>query len=347
MRHYMAQGLKRDKCLSICGISKNQYYYKSIGRNRGRKPSEYTLQMIDNEFIRKSNDFVVSCIKSMFANPLVDYGYHRMTGALHLQGFRINHKKVYRLMKNARLLRAAKPRAAKTYVKYRVLCPKGALRLMEMDIKQVWLEGKGRYAYILTVIDVFTRVILHWQVGLSIKQAQVQKAWEEIIEQHLEPHGALAWEGHIEVRSDNGPQFCANKLRKFLKDNYFYQTFTHPYTPQENGHVESFHAILGDALRGQSFKSLQALKYQLVIFYKFYNYQRIHGSTLLLPPMTFWQQWKQGNILRIVVDLKRRKVKFKLKCPRYHLKIMESAGNMNQREVCSLNFEGSTPEKFK
>lgn len=53
----------------------------------------------------------------------------------------------------------------------------------------------------------------------------------------------MAWEIDIEIRSDNDPQFCAKKLQDFLKENHFLQTFTHPYTPQENGHIESFHAI--------------------------------------------------------------------------------------------------------
>jgi len=343
----LAQGLKRDCCLAICGISKNQFYYQSKGGKRGRKASTHTLQLVDNEWVERKNGEVVLSIKTLFKNPLVDYGYHRMTGALHLQGYQINHKKVYRLMKTANLLRPPKQRAAKNYVKYRILMPEGALRLMEMDIKQVWLGGANRYAYILTIIDVFSRVVLHWQAKLSIKQKQVREAWEQVIEQYLEPRGVLAWEGHIEIRSDNGPQFCAKDLRKFLKDNYFYQTFTHPYTPQENGHVESFHAILGDALRGKSFPQLSDLVAELEIFYPFYNYERIHGSMLLLPPMTFWEQWDKGNITRTVLDEKQRKVRFSLNVPRYQIKVVEPVGNASQREVLSLTLEGSMPDKVK
>ena len=46
--------------------------------------------------------------------------------------------------------------------------------LAEKDIKQVWLEGQGRYAYIPTVIDVFNRFVLHRAVGLQMKQADVK-----------------------------------------------------------------------------------------------------------------------------------------------------------------------------
>jgi len=232
------------------------------------------------------------------------------------------------------------------------LSPEAPLRLLEQDIKQVWLEGDGRYAYVLTIIDVFSRFVLHWSVGLQMKQAEVKKAWLAVIENWLEPLNVLAWEVDIEVRNDNGPQFSAINLQEFLRENSFNQTFTHPYTPQENGHVESFHAILGRDLAGKSFKRLADLIKDLDMFYLFYNYRRIHGSICKLPPALFWQQWNKNNIDRQVVDEKKRKVKFKLKIGRQFLQkfeptsVGEPAGNENQREVLSLIFEGSIPDKI-
>lgn len=353
--------MKRDKALSICGISKHQYYYQPAGGKPGRRPSKHTLRRVGGQARELPNEEVAAYIRKLFDNPLVDYGYHRMTGELTLAGFYINHKKVYRLMKGARLLQPKRERASKDYVKYRVVCPEGPLRLMEMDLKMVWIEGLRRYAYVLTILDVFTRVVLYWQAGFQMKQQQVQGAWAEVIENHLQPAGALAWEAHIEVRSDNGPQFCAEKLREFFKDNYLVQAFTHPYTPQENGHIESFHAILGRALEGQYFEGLPQLCGWLENFYDFYNRHRIHGSTVKLPPMVFAEQWGLGNIERKVVDEKTRKVRFSLKIPRQEVRKacpekraclgVEPADNGSRREVSSLGLEGldapSIPKKVQ
>lgn len=340
MCRYVSQGMKRDQALRICGLSKHQYYYRRRSGRRGRKASSSTPQLVEGQLIDRSNGEVVGCMVEVLSNPLADYGYHKMTGQLQLLGFYINHKKVYRLMKAARLLRPTKNRESKQYVKYRVLCPVGPLRLLEMDIKTVWLEGLRRYGYVLTILDVFTRVVLYWAVGFHMRQGEVQLAWTEVIQNHLEPRGALAWEMHIEIRSDNGPQFCAQQLRNFLKDNYFVQTFTHPYTPQENGHIESFHAILSRGLQGQYFADLPDLHRYLEVFYDFYNYQRIHGSTLKLPPMTFWQQWLLGNIERTILDEKARKVRFALKLPRQEVCLVKPADNGSQREVSSLDLVG-------
>ena len=189
--------------------------------------------------------------------------------------------------------------------------------------------------------------MLHRAVGLQMKQADVKAAWLSVIENWLEPLNVLAWEVDIEVRNDNGPQFRAIKLQDFMRKNSFSQTFTHPYTPQENGHVESFHAILGRSLEGKVFENLHELIKDLNTFYLFYNYRRIHGSICKLPPALFWQQWNKKNVERLVVDEKKRKVRFKLNIGRQYLCKFEPAGNENQKGVLSVIFEGSTPEKIK
>ena len=82
-----------------------------------------------------------------------------------------------------------------------------------------------------------------------MKQQQIKQAWEFII-LHFLTNGRLSKKTscNIEVRNDNGPQFIAKLIREFFAENHINQVFTHPYTPQENGHVESFHAILKSAL---------------------------------------------------------------------------------------------------
>jgi len=92
------------------------------------------------------------------------------------------------------------------YVSQRCARPERPLTLLEMDIKMFWVEEHRRH-------------------------------------DHLQPADLLAKDIHVEVRSDNGPQFLATRLREFMADNHLGQVFTHPYTPQENGHVESFHSI--------------------------------------------------------------------------------------------------------
>ena len=256
-------------------------------------------------------------------------GYKRMTAHLELRGYRINRKKVYRLMRQRHLLLTRARKKGGPYVEYRCARPDKPLTLFEMDIKLFWVEEHRRYALVLTILDTFTRMVLDWQVGYRMQWSQVRSSWERIIEEHLQVEDLLATGIRIEVRNDNGPQFLAAKLRQFFLDNHLCQVFTHPYTPQENGHVESFHSIISQATQGDTFWTLGQLEQRLTIFYEKYNNSRVHTATALLPPALFWQAWRQGLV--ITHQDKRRRNIFKLTQPRYLLK-----GNLKQEAAaCS------------
>lgn len=153
-----------------------------------------------------------------------------MTKQLQQEGFVINHKKVNRLMKENQLL-VPKKKKVKQYAKYRLLTPNLPLEMLEMDIKFVWVESEKKHAYILTVLDVFTRTALAWHVGFSIKQHKVKRVWEQVIENHLQPNNMLKKGIAIEVRNDNDPRFSAKTVQKIFAKNYLNQVFTHPLYP--------------------------------------------------------------------------------------------------------------------
>ncbi len=319
--------------LGISKLSKHQYYYKPTGKLSGRTPSSTTLKLVDNSLKDISNKQVLFDIRDCQEDEGTNYGYHKMTCELQQKGYYINHKKVYRLMKLEGLLKPKHQRASKTYAKYRVVCPESPLSLIEMDIKQVWVTENRSHAYILTIIDTFTRFVLHRIVGFSMKAVQVKKAWEYVIENYLQPADLLNKKISIEVRNDNGPQFIAKTVREFFDENHLNQVFTHPYTPQENGHIESFHAILSNSLGKNPFWSIQELEHKLNDFYPKYNSVRLHSSIANLTPYHFWKLWENGLIDRKV--LKHKKVKFKLKMP-----YQELSSNLNLKEIPCLFHDG-------
>ena len=245
-------------------------------------------------------------------------GYKRMTAQLQLFGYYINAKKVYRLMQANDQLLARRRSQPGPYVSQRCARPDRPLALLEMDIKMFWVEERRRHAFVLTIIDTFTRVTLAYEVGYSMKWKTVAKAWEEVIMQHLQPADLLAKDLHVEVRSDNGPQFLATRLREFMDNNHLGQVFTHPYTPQENGHVESFHSIISRALMYDRFMTLAQLEQRLAIFYENYNNHRVHSATAMLPPQVFWRAYEAGLISSR--KGKRDKLIFRLNKPRHLLK---------------------------
>ena len=257
------------------------------------------------------NKEVVEEIQKRQEDPDLKSGYHRMTYALMLMGYVINHKKTYRLMKEHQLLLSKPKGKDKTYAKYRTVCPTKPLEVFGMDIKLVYCTQEKRYAQIFTIIDTFTRVAIYREVNFKMKKEQIVKAWRNVIETIIQPLVNDPQEIHIEIRSDNGPQFIAKDLRSFFEENGLNHVFTHPYTPQENAHIESFHAILCDSIDALNFSSISELEERLNIFYENYNNSRIHSSIANLTPILFWRLWDRKFIERKVKS--NRKVKFYLK----------------------------------
>ncbi len=308
----MSDGLKRDTCLSITGLTKNQFYYVSKGTKPGRRPSDVTIWRDPLTLIkyRVDNADIVQKIVEIKLNPDLANWYRLITVTLQILGYYINHKKVYRLMLEYILLEKPRKRTGREFVKYRRVAPHKPLEVIEMDIKYVWIYGKRKYAFILTVIDTFTRYVLHWDVGFTMKSPQVKAVWEYVITNYLQPAGILKKGLDVEIRNDNGKQFNSNLVIDFFKENHLNQVFTHPYTPEENGHIESFHNTLGKALSKDQFTSLEMLEKRLKKFYTCYNNQRSHSSLKGIAPSKFWALYELNKIQ--VIPLEKRKIRFEL-----------------------------------
>ena len=335
VRNYMAAGLKRDQCLRITGLTKNQFYYVQKGTKPGRRPSDTTVWRDPSTLIKYEvdNRDVVQKIVEIKLNP--DHtNWYRMIGVtLQILGYYINHKKVYRLMLEYILLEDPRKRTGREFVKYRRAIPEGPLRILEMDIKYIWVYERRKYAYILTVIDTFTRYVLHWSVGYTMKSEQVKVLWEYIIAEYLQPAKVSTQDVEIEIRNDNGKQFNSNLMADFFKENQLHQVFTHPYTPEENGHVESFHHILGKALKKDQFTTLMMLEQRLEKFYTCYNNDRSHSGTKGIPPAKFWALYELNKIE--VIPLEKWKVKFKLKVAYQDILTIPSIDKYDYRAIRS------------
>ncbi len=309
----MGLGLKRDDCLALVDLTKHQYYYDLKGKKPGRQPSMTTKWRDPNTLVVSEVDNleVVSKIVEIKLHPDHTNWYRMITANLGIMGYYINHKKVYRLMQSYVLLESPKRPKGRNFVKYRRIIPKGPLRVMEIDIKYVWIYGANRYAKVLTIIDTFTRYALHWSVGFSMKSTQIKSAMEWVIVKYFQPASLLDLEIEVELRNDNEKVFAAELVQSFLKENHINQVFTHPYTPEENGHIESFHSILSNALKHDRFSNLKGLEDRLHRFYPCYNNDRTHSATKGVPPAKFWSLFELGQVE--IIPLEKKKVRIELK----------------------------------
>ena len=222
----------------MVGIVSSSYYRVPNGGKKGNKPSTETFHKTKGFVLQ---DDVVVSIKEILKHEFIDCGYRLMTSYLTRDGYTINHKKLYRIMKEEGLLkldnRIDRSGSGRKFVKFRKVYTSRPLECLEMDIKMVWIPSVGKNAYLLSIIDVHTRRILKDYFSFNIKQNQVIALLSELFENYDYPNNVV-------IRSDNGSQFIAKNVREYLGLIGVQQEFTHISTPEENAHIEAYHGIL-------------------------------------------------------------------------------------------------------
>jgi transposase InsO family protein len=290
INQYLHKAEPKADIAELCnwaGLNRSVYYYRSSGGRCGVKPSTYTHK---RDGSRVANDEVVEEIKRILSVEFVTYGYDLTTTELKHLGYIINKKKVYRLMDQHNLLLGTriKTTGKRDFVRFRKITASYPLEYLCMDIKYVWVEGERRHYYLLTVQDIYSRKALDWIFLPSIKKQHVISLFMRIAQGH-DVKG-------VTLRNDNGSQFLAHVVRKYLQSEEIKQEFTHISTPEENGYIEAFHSNLRrDLLSKTEFESYYDAKIQINAYMNHYNQIRRHRAIGKITPN---EKWEQGWPLR-------------------------------------------------
>jgi putative transposase len=134
----------------------------------------------------------------------------------------------------------------------------------------------GRSIRLLTMIDEYTRECLAIRVGRRLGSYEVIEALADV----------MLWRGVPEnIRSDNGPEFVAEDLRKWLGKVGTGTLYIEPGSPWENGYCESFNGKLREeCLNGEIFYSLREAQIVIEKWRVQYNTQRPHSALGYRPP---------------------------------------------------------------
>lgn len=295
VRRYVSKGLRVASAVSTAGMSKSSYYYRVKGNKKGKPPTQYTRGPEGQEV---SNKLVIKEIKSMLTPEHHDYGYHIISELLRRKGYQINPKKVYRLMRDHQLLHPPRPREKmlqKTFVRYHVPPLEHPFATVEVDIKYIRIEGERRNAYLVTFLCTFSRFAAVWDLQYRMTHKMLIRLLREFLSH---PEVKNRKDGmKIVIRTDNGPQFIAKKLAEELESLEIEHEFTHPGTPQQNGHIEGFHSTVTRLIcKRNVFENLDQAREVFKEFFFQYNYTRVMKSLLYYPPAIFIKLWDKGMI---------------------------------------------------
>ncbi len=143
----------------------------------------------------------------------------------------------------------------------------------------------GKTLRFLTVIDEFTRRALWIECARHLTSVDVERVLEQLVELHGVP---------TTVKSDNGPEFVAKKVQKWIQNRKIGIRFIDPGSPWQNGHNESFNGVFRDScLNRWLFESVQEARETAEHWLQEYNEERPHGSLGGLTPSMFFEQWNE------------------------------------------------------
>lgn len=229
---------------------------------------------MNREFQSKLRERVIS-----IASEYGRYGYRQVTGLLKMEGWDVGKDRVFAIWRKEGLKVPQKqPKRARLW-----LADGSCIRQRPEYVNHVWSYDfvseqthDGRKFKILNVVDEFSRECLLSLVARRIRSQDVILALADLFLQRGCP---------THIRSDNGPEFIATKLRLWLGKLDVQPLFIQPGSPWENGYCESFNGKMRyELLNGEIFFSLLEAKVIIERWRKHYNTQRPHSSLGYRPP---------------------------------------------------------------
>jgi len=187
---------------------------------------------------------------------------------LYENNFDLNPTTIYRILKRNNIRYTTKyPHTRKKWKKKLYSHQIPGLEL-QMDTKYPYGYKQGKVIY--TVIDDATRWVYVWSYSTANAENTL-----DFIKRVRDKAPFLIQK----IRTDNGKEFIALKVRKYLKDNSIVHRTNTPYCPEENGKIERFHRTLNEKALRFGFKpsfTLDEMQYRLSLFLYYYNYRKKH-----------------------------------------------------------------------
>ena len=269
VQQLQARGISLRRSCALCHISRSSLRYRPRGLRRAQ------------------NAHLVERLRQI-ARKHPRYGYRRAHALVVRDGAGVNVKRVHRLWRHEHLsVPCRRPR--KRRADRKVVRSVDAIRP-----NQVWTYdfvqdacANGQRLKILTITDEFTRESVAIEVATRIQARHVIA----VLAQVFRDRGAPAY-----VRSDNGPEFVAQAVQRWLQAQQVQTVYIEPGRPWQNPYGESFNGRLRDeCLNVEWFRNLHEARVVIGTWRRQYNEDRPHSSLAYQTPLQFRLAYEQQH----------------------------------------------------
>lgn len=267
-------GFRLSTLLKAASLSRSTYYFE-----------------INKPDLDIKNQEIIDIIQSIFKENKSRYGVRRITAELVNRGYKINHKKVQRLM-NKLGLKAIKPKIK--YHSYMGQVGVVADNVINRDFKatkpnEKWTTDVSEFkcpfgkAYISPILDMFGTDIVSWDLSLSPNFEQTTRMLDEAFKKNPNLKGPIFY-------SDQGWQYQMRQYSEKLKEKGIIQSMSRKGNCIDNCIMETFFGTLKREMfygHEHEFQTFEQLKQAIAEYIDYYNNKRIKGKTKWMPPVKF------------------------------------------------------------
>lgn len=245
----------------------NKFYawkkrYGKVNEHNGKVPRDHWLEDWEKQAI----------VEYHGKHPLE--GYRRLTFMMLDEDIvAVSPASTYRVLRGAGLLDRWKREPSKKGTGFAQ--PEQPHKHWHTDIAH--LNVAGTFYYLCSVLDGYSRSVVHWEIREAMTTADVQIVLQRAREKHPDARPRII--------SDNGPQFVARDFKTFIRLASMTHVRTAPYYPQSNGKIERWHKTLkSTTIRPKAPDSLEQARRVVAEFVEHYNTVRLHGAIGYVTP---------------------------------------------------------------